>query len=583
MFGANDVMMITIDDLPEQADISAHAPKHRLDRQHRKLWESVATLGTWLIGALFFFSAQWTSGFDRLFGNVGDTRLQVYLSEQWFLVLRGAQPWRDPPFFYPVKGVLGYTDTMFLYQIFFAPLRLLRAEPFLAFQLTIVAMSLMGFICFVLLVRKLFRPPLILALVGALVFTFANSLWVHPGSSQLFGIYFAPPIALVALGAWRSRQSRPLLSVALGVVFGLLSSLFLFSTYYVAWFSILAGVTIFIFCFVFAPRMMTSEVMHAMLTGWRVILAGVVGFVVGIVPFLLTYVPVVRDLGSRKYGDALFYAPKWNDVINVGVGNLLWGHLIHNSWSAPSPASYEVSYAITPILMLTVVVGALAILWALLMRATPFTTSLRVALALCCTTILFTLLPINTQIGSLWVAVWHLPGADAIRAIDRVQVTNSLLTALALVALGTEALRHWRRLQTSTTLRVVGVIFLGVILAEQLNTTSASQMRRSAQVALLSAVPPVPAGCTSFFVDDSVRSLRFYVYQTSAMMISQRVDLPTVNGYSGDNPPGWNLEQPGLPGYLAYVKQWTAAHGLTTGVCEYDLGTDKWHTQPPGL
>jgi hypothetical protein len=156
-----------------------------------------------------------------------------------------------------------------------------------------------------------------------------------------------------------------------------------------------------------------------------------------------------------------------------------------------------------------------------------------------------------------------------------------LVAALALVALGTEALHNWRQLQTSTALRVVGVILLGVILAEQLNTTSASQMRRNTQVALLSAVPPVPAGCTSFFVTDSVRNhLRFYEYQTSAMMISQRVDLPTINGYSGDNPPGWNLEQPGLPGYLAYVKQWTTAHGLTTGVCEYDLGTEKWHTHP---
>ncbi len=217
------------------------------------MWEAVAALGTWLIGALFFFSAQWSSGFNRVFGNTGDTRLQVYLSEHWFLVLRGAQPWRDPSFFYPVKGVLGYTDTMFLYQIFFAPFRLLRAEPFLAFQLTIVAMSLMGFVCFVILVRKLFQAPLILALVGALVFTFANSLWVHSGSSQLFGMYFAPPIALVALAAWRTRQRRPLLSITLGIAFGLLSSLFLFSTYYVAWFSMFAGVAIFILSFLFAP------------------------------------------------------------------------------------------------------------------------------------------------------------------------------------------------------------------------------------------------------------------------------------------------------------------------------------------
>ena len=107
--------------------------------------------------------------------------------------------------------------------------------------------------------------------------------------------------------------------------------------------------------------------------------------------------------------------------------------------------------------------------------------------------------------------MWHLPGADAIRAIDRLQVANSVVAALALVALGTEALRNWRGIHgnwrgihASTAIRVAGVILLGLILTEQLNTTSATQLRHNAQVALLAAVPPVPSGCTSFFVNDSV-------------------------------------------------------------------------------
>jgi hypothetical protein len=83
---------ITMDSPPEQADTSAPSPKHLSHGRHRMLWEAVATLGAWLIGALFFFSAQWTSGFNRVIGNTGVTRLQVYLSEQWFLVLRGARP-----------------------------------------------------------------------------------------------------------------------------------------------------------------------------------------------------------------------------------------------------------------------------------------------------------------------------------------------------------------------------------------------------------------------------------------------------------------------------------------------------------
>jgi hypothetical protein len=85
-------------------------------------------------------------------------------------------------------------------------------------------------------------------------------------------------------------------------------------------------------------------------------------------------------------------------------------------------------------------------------------------------------------------------------------------------------------------------------------------------------------------VTDSLRNhLFFYEYQTAAMLISQRVDLPTINGYSGDNPPGWGLGYPELPGYLANVKQWTTTYGLTTGVCDFDLGTRTWRTHPISL
>jgi hypothetical protein len=572
---------VTVDSVPDRA-VTPVPRREPPSGRRRALGEAGATLGAWLIGALFFFSAQWTSGFNRLMGNTGDTRLQVYLSEHWFLVLKGAQPWRDPPFFYPVKGVLGYTDTFFLYEIFFAPFRLLHADPFFAFQLTIIAMSLMGFVCFVVLARKLFRAPLVLALAGALVFTFANSLWLHEGSDQLFGIYFVPPIALIGLAAWRTRQWRPLISIGLGVLFGLLSSLLLFTAYYVAWFSMFAGVVVFVFVFVLAPRVMKNEVVGAVETGWRSLLGAIAGAVLGLVPFWITYIPVLDQVGARNYGNALFYAAKWNDVINVGIGNVLWGGLFHNSWSAPSPASYEDSYAVTPVLMLTVVAGAVAILVALVVRKTKLTASLRVALALCFTAILFALLPIDTHIGSLWVVVWNLPGATAIRAIDRIEVAASLVAAFALVALGTEAVRHWPRLRGSPVLRILAVVLLLVILAEQLNSTSASQMRRNEQIALLASVPPVPAGCTSFFVTDSVQNrLHYYEYQTAAMMISQRLGLPTVNGYSGVKPPGWNL-YPALPGYLASVKRWTTRHGLTTGVCDFDLGTRKWGARPLG-
>ena len=94
---------------------------------------------------------------------------------------------------------------------------------------------------------------------------------------------------------------------------------------------------------------------------------------------------------------------------------------------------------------------------------------------------------------------------------------------------------------------------------------------------MLRSVPAVPPGCTSFFVTDSVHpNLLFYKYQTEAMMISQRIGLPTLNGYSGDDPPGWGLSFPNTPTYMEFVRQWAIGNGLTTGICDLDLGKMSW-------
>jgi len=87
-------------------------------------------------------------------------------------------------------------------------------------------------------------------------------------------------------------------SVALGALVGLLFGLLLFSTYYVAWFSLFAVAIVSAFAFVFAPRAMAKELRLSARSGWRTLLGVVIGFGVGIVPFVLTYLPVVSQLGS---------------------------------------------------------------------------------------------------------------------------------------------------------------------------------------------------------------------------------------------------------------------------------------------
>ena len=100
--------------------------------------------------------AVWSSGFRTLLGDNHDTIQLTYLQEHWYQVLLGHASWQSPAIFYPLKGVLGWSDGLLLFDVFYAPLRLLGADMFLAEEITIILLSLVGFVSFVCLARVAF-------------------------------------------------------------------------------------------------------------------------------------------------------------------------------------------------------------------------------------------------------------------------------------------------------------------------------------------------------------------------------------------------------------------------------------------
>lgn len=570
--------------LAEPAEPALSAPRPARRPSARRGAVVAATLGTWLAGALIFFWEQVTSGFDKLMGNDGDGRLIAYVHEHWYGVLRGRNAWLDPTYFYPTKGVLGYCDTFFLNEVFYAPLRALRVEPLLAYQLTLIALTLVGFCSFVALASRFLQAPLAVALLGAWVFTFANNLAIKAGHSQLYGVYWLPLILYLAAAARASRVDRPGRSAALAAASGLLAALLFFSAYYVAWFGTLAaGITAAVVV-LWKPRRTWAAAKDGARTAWRSLLAFAGAFSIGIVPFLLTYLPVLDQTGGRRYADAMNYAGQVTDLWNVGPGNLLWRDVFDGRFGPPPGRlpNIEVNLAVPPLLVLATL--ALAVVSVVLYRRQADRASAPPPLAavLTITAIVVAILPVNTSAGSAWAVVWNLPGAHAIRAIFRLQIVNQLVVALAFVAGATTVLRRWRGRRRSPLLAALVIVAAGLLMLEQVNVGDYSTIDRSANVALLDAVPTPPPSCRSFYVTMADAQDRpWYAQQIDAMLISQRLQLPAVNGYSGQFPPGWSLLDPQDPGYGTAVAAWVDQHGLRGSICGYDLTTNAWTPGAP--
>lgn len=59
--------------------------------------------------------------------------------------------------------------------------------------------------------------------------------------------------------------------------------------------------------------------------------------------------------------------------------------------------------------------------------------------------------------------------------------------------------------------------------------------------------------------------------QIDAMLISAIRGVPTLNGYSGANPPGWGLYKVRSPLYEQYVWDWAKKSGLQAALFQLEI------------
>jgi hypothetical protein len=57
------------------------------------------------------------------------------------------------------------------------------------------------------------------------------------------------------------------------------------------------------------------------------------------------------------------------------------------------------------------------------------------------------------------------------------------------------------------------------------------------------------------------------------MLVAQRIGIPTINGYSGNFPPGWNLYNVSDVNYEQNAHTWAAERGIEAGLCRFDMAT----------
>lgn len=506
------------------------------------------------------------SRFDRIAGNFGDNRLCIVLIEHWFRVFRGLEPWNDPRFFYPARGVLGYTETMFLGSLPYAVFRFLACDPYVSFELTLILATFCGYVGMIFLLRRWLNAGEALSITGAALFSLSNvsHLWIL--SAQTYSVMLLPCLLILFLqlvdDAPKAGQRRPRSAFA----FCALLSLLYFSTFYVAYF--------------FSLLLLLALAIYLLLTrstSWRlviprptVLLSGAGGLALGFIPFFMTYGPAITANRGWDFSQFLANAMGMRNVLDPGDGNLVWGRWFHLSGASP------MAYGVPPILALTF---AGTIVWLLWLRAGGKMSRLHSALlASGLATILLLAATIKYDERLFWYYLWcWLPGARTVRVLPRLFIIGGFFITIGSIGGLCQLLRRVGSGQSQSRVRrAIWSLVAALVVLEQVNLASVHGISRNSEQSRLGKISPAPSACRSLFLMASRSSADPIALQLDAMLLGQRNNLPTVNGYSGLQPESWHLNIPQSPDYLRNLDEWLDRHGIAEGSCGVDIENSAW-------
>ncbi len=476
-----------------------------------------------VFGTVMAFHPIIFSGFARMETDPSDTRHLNYVLEhgfRWLLSRPGHTELWSPPIFFPEKNIAAFSETLLGVLPFYVPWRVIGMQPDTSFQSWILTVSLLNFAAAYLLLARFLGIRPLGACLGAFLFSFGSPRVVQSGHQQVIPQFFTitAVIALVALfrpAADQEPRSRRVFWI--GVFFASLVAQF-YAGFYLAWLFLfglcVAGIGAL---FVAGTRRRLTFLVsrHWLAIGVSALLA-----TLGVMPMARHYLEAASVVGYRSFEEATLFLPPVKAWFNLGPYSWLYGSLSRGPLFSKMLFEWEKRLGVG---LLTTLVVAYGLLRA---RGRP---GVRILLG---SAIALIVLATRFPGGhTLWKAIFEVfPGARAIRAVGRVAVLLLLPAGIGVAYAFDYASRAGRK---------AVMLLVAVLVVVEQGQTMPSYDKNVVRRDVATIGRQIPKRCEAFFVVFPGDHKSIWETQVDAMWAGMETGLPTVNGYSGNVPPGW--------------------------------------------
>lgn len=544
-----------------------------------------------LIGLFIVIINFFKFDFSIIPGSLGDGRLNNYLLEHNYLWITNQiiNFWNDSGFFYPFNDTLAFSSnhlgTGFIYS-FYRLIGLSRESSYQAWLLTGFVANFVA--CAYTLMHFQLKP---LAVgVGAFIFSFGLPIVPQLDHSQLL-YRFGIPLAILYLFEFIKSPHLKSLTIFLGLVIWQF-----YAEIYIGYFLVFLLIAIIIIHAIrkstkiiaaiqYWPRMI-SKAWNSTTTNQRIFYILTIGIL--LIMFIFLLIPYIRV--SKNYG----FTRSWDEIESMlpRIGSyFLAGHSL--IWKFIStkikittmhPGEHQLFFGFIPLVLCTI-----ALIWR---QESPTKRELVYTIAGAGLAIFIVTIDINGF--SFYKFFASLPGFSAIRAVTRVALVILFVIGLiSAITVDTIILKY----NYSFTSKVFLFLSIGFLIMEVslINYPSIQKSVLQNRIVNLKAkLPPfasLPDDPVLFVASPSDEP--FWAREVDVMLLAQELRWKTLNGYSGNLPPGYTIADncrvvvKRIFGYLNFSKKNDESHYLKLIHHIVPIGFDdcesSWWKEAPQL